>query len=386
MKLKFPTATYIDTDEALRSLADELSEVELIGVDTESNSLYAYHERVCLVQVSTREKDYIIDPLTIDDMSPLGELLENPEIEKIFHAAEYDQMCLKRDYDFSIVNLFDTMIAARILAIPYVGLANLLDEYLDVKVNKSHQRDNWGKRPLPADSLKYAQMDTRFLPRLRDILKKMLIDEGHLEEAQEIFNEMSTDKRKHEGRNFDPEGFWKLGKPHKLGAQEMAVLREVYLLREEIAQERDIPPFKVLSNASLVNLSRDMPHKFEHLSRVRGIKPVHIRRYGKRIISAVRAGERQRVDNPPRHEPPPPEVSERYVALHTWRKERANERGVESDVILPKHTLWKLAWSPPETIDDMEGIRGLGPWKLKTYGNELLQIIETQLNGEMSDA
>src|SRR5262249_2530874 len=155
------------------------------AIDTESNSLYAYRERVCLVQISTRTADYIVDPLTIGDMTPFADLMANPAIEKVFHAAEYDLICLKRDYALICQNLFDTMIAARIVGLKLVGLGNLLEQYAGVKADKSHQRDNWGERPLPKESLLYAQMDTHYLPLLRDSLHAELVNTNRLTEAQE---------------------------------------------------------------------------------------------------------------------------------------------------------------------------------------------------------
>src|SRR5262245_48161254 len=130
MQSLFPPAVYVDHDQDFRVLVNQLSHEPLIAVDTESNSLYAYRERVCLVQLSTRTADYIIDPLLIADMQPLGTLLADPKIEKVFHAAEYDLMCLKREYGFTASNLFDTMVVARIIGHKAVGLNRMLGEYL----------------------------------------------------------------------------------------------------------------------------------------------------------------------------------------------------------------------------------------------------------------
>ena len=162
-----PPATFITTYDALCQLVEQLSQETLIALDTESNSMHAYRGRVCLIQLSTREKDYIIDPLAITDMQPLGQLLVAPSIEKIFHAAEYDLICMQRDFGFSIINVFDTMLASRLLGVPHVGLADVLAAHFGVKPDKRHQLDDWGERPLPEESLIYAQMDTHYLPSLR---------------------------------------------------------------------------------------------------------------------------------------------------------------------------------------------------------------------------
>ncbi|MEP0761582.1 MAG: ribonuclease D, partial [Chloroflexota bacterium] len=155
-----PPAQIIRRTADLRRAVDRLRASPLIAVDTESNSLFAYTERVCLVQLSTRERDLIVDPLAVDDMSPLGDLLAEPAIEVIFHAAEYDIISLKRDFGFSFANLFDTMMAARVCGWDKTGLGNILEEQFGVTVDKKYQRADWSRRPLPPDHLRYAQMDT----------------------------------------------------------------------------------------------------------------------------------------------------------------------------------------------------------------------------------
>lgn len=373
--INLPTAICIDSNEALRELIDTLVNEPLIGIDTESNSLHAYKERVCLIQLSSRTDDYIIDPLRISDMQPLGVLLAAPTIEKIFHASEYDLMCLKRDFGFEIVNLFDTMIAARICGYKQVGLNNLLALHFGIDVDKSHQRDNWGERPLPEDSLRYAQMDTHYLPALRDILYNELAERGHIDEALETFQEMCVTIAPHDGRNFDPDGYWKIGQPNRLTSAEMGVLREVYYLREDIAREHDLPPFRIFSNQAMVDIARRMPNSNRELSRIHNLPPAQVRRYGDKILDAVQRGRQTELPEPPFYRPPPPDISDRYTALHTWRKNRAMQRGVESDVIISRQTLWSLAEKAPTTLAELATIVGLGPWRLQTYGAEILQII-----------
>jgi len=298
----FPPAAYICTDEDLRQLAAALSDEPLLAVDTESNSLHAYQERVCLVQLSTRTADYIVDPLTITDMQPLGVLLADPNIEKVFHAAEYDLICMKRDYGFTVRNIFDTMAAARVVGHKAVGLGSLLSAYVGVGHDKSHQRDDWGKRPLSESSLLYAQMDTHYLPVIRDHLRTELEESGWLEEARETFADVEhvplVDTR------FDPEGYWRIGIPQSLNLRAMAILRELYLLREQYARQKDCPPFKIMGDNVLVALAETAPMTLSELERVRGIAPVMARRYGRAILRAIQRGKNRRVNRPPNGQPP----------------------------------------------------------------------------------
>jgi ribonuclease D len=144
---------WIDRPHTLEAMVKDLVKYPLLAVDTESNSLYVYREQVCLIQFSTGETDYLVDPLALTDLSPLSPLFADPKIEKIFHAAEYDIICLKRDFGFKFANIFDTMVASRVLGKQAVGLASILKEMFGLDIDKRFQRANWGRRPLPPPQL-----------------------------------------------------------------------------------------------------------------------------------------------------------------------------------------------------------------------------------------
>ncbi len=371
-----PAPVYIDSDTALRAIIPYLSSEPFLAVDTESNSLYAYRERVCLFQLTTRQRDFIVDPFTIQDMNPLGEVLANPRIEKIFHAAEYDIFGIKRDFGFAIENVFDTLIAARMTGHAQVGLNNLAEYYLGVTMDKRHQRDNWGKRPLPADSLLYAQMDTHFLPMLRNDLYDELVRRDCMEEAQDAFRELAY--LEPPTLEFDPEGYWSIGKPLRLNRQQLAILRELYLLREQLAEQRDVPPFKVLTNEAMGELARQAPHNKTALAEIKGMSPGFIRRYGDVILNAIETGQQAKPPRPPSQDQVTSrKVTERYAALREWRKQRASARGVDSDLIVSKNVLWTLAHTAPQSLADLADIPGLGPWRLSNYGAELIALLQT---------
>ncbi|HMK09091.1 MAG TPA: ribonuclease D, partial [Anaerolineales bacterium] len=192
MTPELPDPIVVTTDEQLRRLLPDLARAPRLAVDTESNSLYAYRERVCLIQVSTAEVDALIDPLALEDLSPLAPILADPAIEKVFHAAEYDLTCLRRDFGFRLVHLFDTRVAARTLGKTVTGLGDLLLEAFGVQVEKRHQRANWGKRPLAPDLLAYARLDTHYLLPLRDLLAQQLAAAGRTAEAQEECLRLTT--------------------------------------------------------------------------------------------------------------------------------------------------------------------------------------------------
>ncbi|NDJ79126.1 MAG: ribonuclease D [Chloroflexi bacterium] len=373
------TAHYIRHTRELRALVDRLRNEPLLAVDTESNSLYAYYEQVCLVQLSTRTQDVIVDPLAVDDMSPLGELLADPAIEIVFHAAVYDVITLKRDFGYTFATIFDTMLAARICGWQKVGLGNILAAQFDIRVDKKYQRADWSKRPLPPEQMRYAQMDTHFLPRLRDVLLAELHQNGREEEAHETFAEL-PDLPAAEP-HFDPEGYWRIHQTQRLGGRQMAIVRELYLARDTIARQRDWPAFKIFSDKVLVELARIAPRRLEDMDGIKGLSASNIRRYGATILEAIARGQEAKPPHPPRHSRiPDPEVQLRYEALHDWRKKRAVKRGVESDVIVPRGTLWALARRVPSCVEELEDIPGLGPWRRAEYGAELIDVLERTNN------
>jgi ribonuclease D len=364
----------------LRRLVEQLKTEPLLAIDTESNSLYAYYERVCLVQLSTRQQDYIIDPLAVTDMSPLGTLLADPAIEIIFHAAEYDIMTLKRDFSFTFSRIFDTMLAARICGWGAVGLGNILADQFGVLADKRFQRSDWSIRPLPDDQLLYAQMDTHYLADLRDRLLTELRSKGREEEAYETFAELA--KLPAAKQRFDPEGYWRIGAARDLSRNQMAIVRELYLLRDEIARKMNQPPFRVLSDLGLTELARIAPRRPEDLYGIKGIGAEQIRRHSEKILQAVARGRQAKPPRPPQAgHVPDPAIQLRYEALREWRKQRAQDRGVESDVIIPRDTLWALARRAPSTLDELVDIPGLGPWRRQQYGEELLKVIANPHEG-----
>jgi ribonuclease D len=296
-------------------------------------------------------------------------------VQKVFHAAEYDVMCLKRDFGFRFVNLFDTMWAARVLGWARVGLGDVLKETFGVRTNKHYQRYNWGKRPLEPEALAYACLDTHYLLSLRRLQADALMQKGCWEEAQEVFDQVAASKPM--SHTFDPEDFWRIKGAHDLTGREQAILRELHVWRDQEARRRDRPLFKVLNDRTLVALARARPHTAEDLASVPGLKPYHVRRHGKCVLRAIERGMRARPPHPP---PPSPRHSEaevaRFQALRAWRRQVAAERGVGSDVIIGNAVLWALAEQNPHTFEELSRIEGLGSWKRKTYGEAILKVLD----------
>jgi ribonuclease D len=177
----------IQSQAELEALFARLRGAPLLAVDTEAASFHRFTDRVYLLQISSREETAVVDPLAVENLAPLGQVLADPAVETVFHDADYDLRLLDREYGYHASSLFDTRIAAQLLNEPGVGLAALLEKYLGVRLDKRFQRADWSARPLSPAMLDYAAADTRFLPELRDILRTQLEARGRLAWAQEEF-------------------------------------------------------------------------------------------------------------------------------------------------------------------------------------------------------
>lgn len=363
---------WVDQPESLKNMIADLSKHSRIAVDTESNSLHAYREQVCLMQFSTAEKDYILDPFVFDDLSALGTLFINPGIEKIFHAAEYDLICLKRDFEFVFANIFDTMYAARVLGYQFVGLDNMLAEKLAIKVDKKYQKADWAARPLTAAQINYARFDTHYLFQLRDLLEQELDEKGRLQVAREDFARACSVDLPTQRENGSS---WRRFSARKdVSTRELTVLSELCVIRDQLAERMDRPPFKVIDDDTLLLIARNLPEKDVDLAGI-GLSPRQIRLWGEEVLEAVRRGAEAPLVKREQAKRPNDAILRRLEKLKNWRKLLAKETGVESDIILPKSYLSLLAEHPPKNIVELETLLGDSPSRFQNYGRQLLRIL-----------
>src|SRR3982751_577957 len=189
------SAQYLDRSSEVDRFLNEISGVTELALDTEGASFHRFLDRIYLLQLSTRERSAIIDPLPIGSPEKLGRLLQSKDVEVVFHDADYDLRLLHQDYGWHVTRIFDTRIAAQLLGIKSFGLAALLEQFFDVKLDKKHQRADSSMRPLPADMLEYAVQDTRFLLPLRDHMKGELDHRGRWGWAQEEIGRLEGTRR-----------------------------------------------------------------------------------------------------------------------------------------------------------------------------------------------
>ena len=373
---RLPPPVLVDSAAAFEKMIAALAGLPLLALDTESDSLYRYFFKVGLIQISTPATDYLVDPLQVPDLTPLGGIMADAAVEKVFHAAENDILMLKRDFGFGFAHVFDTMLAARILGWKQVSLAALLAEHFSVTLDKRAQLTDWGHRPLDAAQLSYARLDTHYLLPLRDLLIGELRQRRRWREAQDAF--AGLPRVTYVEKPFDPDGFWRMKRARELRGQELAVLRRLYLWRDEQARKLDRPPFKVLGDERLVDLSQQQPTRLADL-------PLSVRQielFGRTILAAIAAGSTDPTPSPPARPAngngrPTPEMLARFDQLRAWRVRRAAEREVAADLILTNDALMIIARAAPVTLEALAVLDVMGAWKMEEYGPDLLRVLAT---------
>jgi ribonuclease D len=374
-----PQYTLVSTAECFKDTLECLIPASRLAIDIEADSLYHYFEKVCLIQISSDAGTFIIDPLAIGTVGNLAPLMSNPEMEKVFHAAGYDIFCLRRDYGFAFANIFDTHAAAQLLGYKFLGLGALMEKLLGVHHSKRRQRDDWSRRPLHSKQLEYAAMDTHHLLQLRDALEAELRQKGRLSWAKEEFETEAAVERS--SKEFDAEGYRRIKGNRELPIQDQLVLRALYLLRDQAARKLDVPPFKVLTNSILMDLTTKPPQSVREMFNRRGISRRVARKFGAAILDAIEESRRQdpsvlEVSVRRNWKPPNRPARFRLEALRLWRKQKAAELGLQVGVIFPAHLLDSVAASPPADTGQLAGLPGMRRWRVREFGEEILRLLQ----------
>jgi ribonuclease D len=372
----------VEDAESFGRLMRELERAQEIAFDTEADSFYSYQERVCLIQITAAEVDYLVDPLQGFDISALGDVLADREKTKVFHDGEYDVLILKRDFGFDFASLFDTRVAAAALGQETPGLAAVVQERFGLELDKSQQRSDWSRRPLSHEQIAYARLDTRYLLPLMHVLREELEERGRT-------RVVSGECRRLEAldpvvRSFNPDEFIRIKGARGLEPLEMQVLRELTIWRDREARQRNVPPFKVLGNKPILDIARARPRSQRRLEDVHGLSPKVARRLGRALLDVVRrAEERGPLTRAPRlpAKDGTGQLDEAGIELHdrlkTWRKERATEEGFDASLILNRHTLVNVAAIRPTTVAELAEVEGLLDWQVEFFAGELVELVRT---------
>jgi ribonuclease D len=368
---------YIKTPQALADAIAALSKEPRVAADTEAASFHRYRDRIFLIQLSSPTRTEIIDPLALADLSPVGTLLGNAAVEKIFHDADYDLRTLDRDYRFRARRLFDTRIAAHLAGEPAVGLAALLEKYVGVKLAKEHQKADWSRRPLPAAMLAYAAADTEHLPALREALRARLLALGRLAWAEEEFTRLED--LRWTGTPEGADAFLRIKGAKTLPPRQLAALRELYAWRESVAAEQDRATFRIIGNDALLAVAKALPRAAADLRGIVGLPDSLASRHGPALVGAVQRAlalperELPRVERPPR-QPRDPTVEARVERLKAARNRVAAELGLEPGILAARSSLEAVARAQPLPKDRAGLARGgeLRRWQVEALGDALL--------------
>jgi len=373
------SAEYLDQSSEVDRFLDQISDVTELALDTEGASFHRFLDRIYLLQLSTRERSAIIDPLPIGTPQKLGDLLQDPKVEVVFHDADYDLRLLHQDYGWHVTKIFDTRVAAQLLGIKSFGLAALLEQYFDVKLDKKHQRADWSMRPLTHDMLEYAAQDTRFLLQLRDQMKAALERRGRWHWAEEEFQRL-------EGTRWEAEesmeGFLRLKGARDLTRRELAVLREVANWRDTVAAQLDRATFRVMGNEVLFELARRAPRSVSELSAIKGMPRGMIDRGGGDIVASVRRGmEAPEADLPrfPRGQRwnKDRDFDDRVGRLKSVRDEAATRLELDPGVLCSRERLENVARSGAKTVTDLATVPDLRRWQIQEMGAGFIAALGT---------
>ncbi len=241
----------IDNQKQLDEILPLLKSAAWLAIDTEADSLHAYPEKLCLLQVSVAGADMLIDTLASLDIGPLLDIFKGHEL--ILHGGDYDLRLMRRSWNFVPRSVFDTMLAARILGMRAFRLTHLVGHYLGVTLEKGPQKANWSRRPLTERMQTYAHNDTRYLKPLADRLRQELADKGRLSWHAEICANLVTDCA--QIRDRDPNLSWRVTGSDGLSRKALGVLREIWRWREREARRNNKPPYFVLSHEALAELA-----------------------------------------------------------------------------------------------------------------------------------
>ena len=374
------TFQLITDPRGVQELADALAGETRLAVDLEAAGFHRYSDRVCLVQVSSPDATYLVDPLAVDPAPALRGPLEAPDVRIIFHGGDYDLRLLDRDLDLHPVNLFDTQTAAALLGEPSLGLASLLETYFSVNLSKKHQRADWAKRPLSEEMLAYAATDTQHLHALADLLSERLDAMGRLAWAQEESSLMESLRWSEEGK-ADP--VTRVKRARYLELREVALLREAWLWRDEIARRRDRAPFRVVSDNVLVEVVQVRPRSVAGLAEMSGFSPQLADRSGRSLL--VRLERIDRVDTeelvgyPPSNRTgagrPPPEIVEVADRLKAARNRRSEELGIARGTLVSNTLLLEIARAGPENSEALLAVQGVRRWQVEAVGDALMEAL-----------
>jgi ribonuclease D len=374
-----PGFEFVDRPEGLSAAIERMRGAKALAVDTEADSMHSFFEKVCLVQLATERGDaFVVDPLTLGGLGDMASIFSDPATVKVFHGADFDVMSLRRDFAFDFRGIFDTMLAGQLLGDEKLSLRDYVIRFFGVTLEKAYTTCDWAKRPLEPLQLEYSYHDVAYLVQLMEIQRARLAEADLVEEAQIEFDRLA--KREPAKKEFDPHAWIKIDGARDLGPIQQAALARLFALRDKHSRALDRPPFKVVSNDTMVRIVRTMPESPEGLRSLKGVSSYVAGRMGREIVEAFAAAE---ADGGP---PPRPRnqkstdplrrldmtAQKRLGLLKDWRNVASQRTKVTTMAILPNYAMFEVARIRPRTLEELAAIPGVGPKRAARWGQEML--------------
>lgn len=372
-------AIYLDSPDQVDRFLAGIADVREIALDTEGASYHRFVDRIYLLQLSTRDRSAVIDPLPIGTPQGLGALIESPSVQVVFHDADYDLRLLRQDYGWKVRNVFDTRVAAQLLGFKAFGLAALLEKYFGVRLDKKHQRADWSMRPLTRDMLDYAAQDTLYLLELKDHLQGELERLGRLGWAREEFERL-------EEIQWAPEdaalSFLKLKGARDLTRRELGILRELVPFRDSVAGAQDRATFRVIGNEQLFAIAKLQPSTAEALLAIKGVPRGLVESRGSELLAAIRRGVECSDAQLPRFPKAPrwdrdPDFDARVSALKTVRDAHAQRLDMDPGVICSRDRMEAVARRNPASLEEVADVPELRRWQVEVLGEDFVRALDS---------
>lgn len=368
----------IENKKDLQRVAALFEKEKTIAVDLEADSMFHFKEKVCLIQMASKNLTVVIDPLKIGDLSSLKTAFVNPSIRKIFHGCDYDVRSLHRDHDIEINNLFDTELASRFLGVPETGLSAVLGKRFGVKLDKSYQKKDWSMRPLPPEMIAYGASDVAYLLPLAEMLDSELKEKNRVEWVKEECEALSRVRAPEP--NGDPL-FLRIKGAGRLDRRSLGTLELLLEMRRDIAEKKDKPLFKIFSNSSLLTLSKARPGNLDALKDCRVFSLKQSKIFGKEILEALENASAlpdKALPVYPRKKKiiVKPGVANVTQKIKDWRDRVACELELEPPILFNKAMLTAIAVKKPDTIEAFKAVGGIKNWQVNEFGHQIIDVLK----------
>jgi ribonuclease D len=374
-----PSYRFIRTFAELQQFVERIDREEILAVDLEADSMFHYQEKVCLVQMAGNGENVVIDPLDVNDLSPLIPIFKDPGICKVFHGADYDVRSLYRDFSIEIDNLFDTQLASMFLGYRETSLEAVVGNRYGIRLDKRYQKKDWSQRPLPDGMIEYAASDVyHLIPLARQLMEEL--EATH--RLAWVREECAYLAGVRPVENGDDPLFLRFRGAGRLPPRNLAALEGLLQYRRRLAIKKDRPLFKVFANSALLKIATEMADSPQAMETSHCLSPKQIRSYGKPLAAIVKKAKALPAEDlpvyPRRRRPSlSPNVPGRVKAIKAWRDRLADGLQLDPALLFNKALMTAIAVGKPADIQELRKVDGIRNWQVDAFGRDVVKILST---------